>query len=142
MPACQFHHWTYIRQWQFAEDTEIARANKVAAACDRVLGNANQTSGYVEEARASHRAKDQFLDPVQPFLFDDAAAHIEDQAGERDFYRANGLASVASDAEALRPGSGLDAVMEWCYHQADSAAIDIAEGMAADLGIGRADIGA
>src|SRR5689334_25437875 len=73
-PACQPDHRAQIGQGEFAQDAEIARADKVAAARDGELGQAYQTGGDVEEAGARHRSEDQSLDPVQPLLFDDAAA--------------------------------------------------------------------
>ncbi len=76
----------------------------------------------------------------RPIPLDGAMAHIEDLLRQGDIHRADGRAGIAGDAERLRPGGILPAIMEAGIHQPDCARIDVAEGMTADDLIGRADI--
>ncbi len=70
----------------------------------------------------------------------DHLPHVEDLARQRDADRADGLAGVAGEAEALRSGDGVDAVEERCHDEPDRAGVDMPEDVPADLAIGRADV--
>src|ERR1700676_3984848 len=88
-----------------------------------------------------HRPKDKFLDPVQTFCLHDAAAYIEEQARQGDLDRADSFAGITTDAETLWPCPGLKTVQERGDNQANSPAINMAEGMSSHLLIGWTDVG-
>src|SRR5690606_28823263 len=70
----------------------------------------------------------------------DPLADVHDQPGDRDLGRTDRLAGIAGDAQALRPGSVLQPVVHGRHDQPDRAGVDVAEEVAADDLVGRADV--
>src|SRR5579864_5895835 len=61
---------------------------------------------------------------------------LQDLSRQRDIDRTRCLAGIAGNAEALRTGVVLEAVMERRIDQTDCAAVDITKGVTSDRGVG------
>src|SRR5438445_625418 len=80
--------------------------------------------------------------PQQAKLFGHLPANLEDLGGERNPDRTNRRAGIAGDAQRLRPRGGLEPMVKGGIYQPDRAGVDVAEDVAADDLVGRADVGA
>src|SRR5579885_2130036 len=105
------------------------------------LPDAGEARHETKEARMGHRTKNQPFHAGQPLCLHCTMPHIQNQAGEGNFYRTNGLARVATHEKALGTGSSIDTMMKWRHNQANRAAIDMSKSMTSHLLIGWADVG-
>src|SRR5262249_14063747 len=137
-PAGEVRYGMHPRE--LAKYTQAASAQVIAASCEWKLGYTEQSHCSIKQAWAGHRPKDHLFQPRQAFGLNHAAAHIQDQARQRCFDRADGFADVATDTQALWPCTCLQAMVKRRHDQPDSATVDIAKGVTSDLLVGRADV--
>src|SRR5205823_10858413 len=105
------------------------------------LAETRQPYAEVEEVWASDETKEEFLNPGQALCFRCSLTHFEYQVRERYFDGTNSLTGIATHTETLGSRSSFDTMMEGGYDEANSATIDIAEGVSSHLLIGWTDIG-
>src|SRR6266487_1999453 len=138
-PACKFDKTTHDRK--FAQYAKVTSTNIPAAPCNRKLTYTGKPSEETKDAGMGHRTENKFLDPVQAFCLHCTMTNVENQAWQRYFDGTNSFAGITADTEALWTCSGLKAMQEWSDDKSNSATVDIAEGVAAHLLIGWADVG-
>ncbi len=125
-----------------AKQRRAPGADEAAASGERHLRSAAHAGQEVEGARAGVGGEDDLLGDRQALGGHHHLADIQDLAREGDADRADGLAGVAGDAEALGAGGGVQPMEERSHHQPDRAGVDVTEDVAADLPVRRADVGA
>ena len=120
-----------------------AQADELAAARDRELGAPADPGRQVEGLRALDRPRARPASAAgSPFFATTILRTSMICCGSGILDRADRLAGIAGEAHALRLGDRVEPVMELRHDQADRAGVDVAEDMAADFAIRRADIGA
>ncbi len=118
-------------------------ADGALAAGHRLLQQARRPDEGMEElAVAQHLLEDERFAGADPLFGTDRFAQVQDDVLQVDLARTDGDAGAAADASAHELGRLVEAMKEGGEDDADGADVDVAEDVAADGLIDRADIGA